>query len=56
MQLYYSPTAVTAMLQTMNTKDIVNQTVLVVVGCSFFIFFIIATRFRQNVIAKIGIT
>ncbi|HBT71545.1 MAG TPA: hypothetical protein DEB37_04520 [Lysinibacillus sp.] len=54
-RFYYSPKDVTAMLHIINAKEIVNQTVLAVVGCSFFTFFIISTRFRQNIIAKIGI-
>lgn len=40
---------------TINTKDVVNQNVFVVVDWSFFTFFIISTRLRQNMIAKIGI-
>lgn len=45
-----------AILQTIKTKDAVNQNVLVEVGCSFFTFLIISTRLIQNIIAKIGIT
>lgn len=43
------------MLHTINIKDVVNQNVLLAVGWSFFTFFIISTRLRQNIIAKIGI-
>ena len=43
------------MLHTIKVNDIVNHIVFLVVGCSFFIFLNISTRFRQKIIAKIGV-
>lgn len=54
--IHYSINDVIAILQTIKTKDVVNQNVLVEVDCSFFTFLIISTRLMQNTIAKIGIT
>lgn len=42
------------MLHTINTKENVSQKVLRSVGSSFFTFFIISTKLRQNITAKIG--